>query len=280
MPKRTAESPAARFLRKRIGSIPRLAIVLGSGFGGVANHLTSAIEIPYSEIPGWPVGKVVGHASKVISGRLNGVSVLALAGRAHFYEGFSMEEVAFGIHVLADLGVEAVLLTNAAGGIKAGMRPGDFMIIEDHINFMGVNPLRGPVAPGRERFIDMTQAYYPALLGCLARSARFARARVHRGVYLAVSGPSFETPAEIRAFRSLGASAVGMSTVPEAVAARQRGLRIAGLSCITNVAAGLGGRGQTVNHAEVLETASRAEGVATKLIGRFVQLWDAGRNEV
>jgi purine-nucleoside phosphorylase len=193
-----------------------------------------------------------------------------LSGRAHFYEGHPMEVVTFPIRVLAAFGVSALLLTNAAGGIHRRLRPGDFMCLSDHINLMGVNPLRGAPVPGLERFVDLSEVYAPELRRLLAVAARKARARLHSGVYLAVSGPSYETPAEIRAFARLGADAVGMSTVPEAIVARQCGLRVAGLSCITNLAAGRA-RG-ALSHSEVLETAARVRQTAAALIEHFVKL--------
>ncbi|HTI69993.1 MAG TPA: purine-nucleoside phosphorylase [Candidatus Limnocylindria bacterium] len=264
---------AVSLIQDRIPALPKLAIVLGSGFGNLADRLTDAHSIPYSDLPGWPIGKVPGHAGKLAVGRLGSVPVILLCGRAHYYEGFSLEEVTFPIRVLAELGVETLLLTNAAGGIADRMRPGDFMVIQDHINFMGENPLRGTWGVPPKGFVDMTTAYDITLQEQLLDAGKEAQIPLHRGVYLSVSGPSFETPAEIRAFRILGASAVGMSSVPETIVARQCGLRVAGLSCITNVAAGLGGKDQKVNHEEVLDVGQQVADSAEKLVEGFVRRW-------
>ena len=261
----------AALITQRTKLRPKLGIVLGSGFGANAKAVAVEREFPYRELPGFPVGTVPGHAGRLILGEWQGVAVALLAGRAHFYEGFELAESTFPIRVLAALGVGTLLLTNAAGGINAKFRVGDFMALTDHLNFMGANPLRGPEPAGRNRFVDMTAAYDPALRAHLKQAAKAAKAKCHEGVYLAVSGSSYETPAEIRAFRTLGADAVGMSTVPEAIVARQCGLKVAGLSCLTNAAAGLGGKGQVVSHLEVLDLARRREGVATQLVGEFVK---------
>ncbi len=266
-----APAATASLIAQRCKLRPALGIVLGSGFGPVAEAVEAEREYAYRELPGFPVGSVHGHEGRLILGQWHGVPVAVLQGRAHFYEGFSMDEVTFATRVLVALGAGSLLVTNAAGGINPKFRPGDFMVLADHINFMGVNPLRGPEPSGCSRFVDLTRAYDPDLRTALKRAGKAAGARCHEGVYLAVSGPSFETPAEIRAFRKLGADAVGMSTVPEVIVARQCGLRVAGLSCITNAAAGLGGKGQTVTHHEVLELAKRRESVATKLVGEFVK---------
>jgi purine-nucleoside phosphorylase len=197
--------------------------------------------------------------------------VIVLAGRVHYYEGHNMEAVTFGVRILAELGVESVLVTNAAGGLNPKFRVGDFMMLSDHINCMGVNPLRGEARPDRARFVDLTEAYDPGLQSLLRRAARRIQLPLRRGVYMAVSGPSYETPAEIRAFRRLGADAVGMSTVPEVIVARQQGLRVAGLSCITNLAAGIGGK--PLDHAEVLETGARVSRQASRLLQHFATLY-------
>ena len=191
--------------------------------------------------------------------------------RAHFYEGYAMEQVTFPIRTLAALGIRDLLLTNSAGGINQKFRPGDFMVLTDHINGVGVNPLRGPAEPGRARFVNMTQVYDAGLSALLLHAGKGANLKLRHGVYLAVSGPSYETPAEIRAFARLGADAVGMSTVPEAMVARQCGLRVAAVSCITNRAAG---RGRSLlSHAEVLETAERVKGLAVELLKKFMRLY-------
>ena len=261
----------AALIAKRTKLRPKLGLVLGSGFGAIASAVTVEREFPYRDLPGFPVGTVPGHAGRLIIGEWHGIPVALLAGRAHFYEGFELVESTFSTRVLAALGVQTLLLTNAAGGINAKFGVGDFMALTDHINFMGANPLRGPEPAGLNRFVDLTAAYEPTLRAKLKQAAKVAGVKCHEGVYLAVSGPSFETPAEIRAFRTLGADAVGMSTVPEAIVARQCGLKVAGVSCITNAAAGLGGKGQVVSHLEVLELAKQRESVAAKFVGEFVR---------
>jgi purine-nucleoside phosphorylase len=262
---------AAARLKKLSSLRPALAIVLGSGFHHVLAELRVDRKISYAKIPGFPVPGVGGHAGELIFGRLGGTPVLVLSGRAHFYEGYAMEQVTFPIRTLAALGIRDLLLTNAAGGINQKFRPGDFMVLTDHINGMGVNPLRGPAVPGRARFVDMTQVYDAGLSALLLRAGKSANLKLRHGVYLAVSGPSYETPAEIRAFARLGADAVGMSTVPEAMVARQCGLRVAAVSCITNRAAG---RGRSpLSHADVLETAERVKGLAVELLKKFMRLY-------
>lgn len=269
-----AEQAAARML----GATPlrpRIAFVLGSGFGRVATALSDAVLIPYGRIPGFLAPGVPGHAGRAIAGHLGGTPVWMLCGRAHFYEGHPMEGVTFPMRALAAAGVRAVVLTNAAGGIRRGLRPGDFMRLTDHINLMGQNPLRGPQPPGVTRFVDLSRVYDPRLALLLEAAGREVGRRLKRGVYLAVSGPSYETPAEIRAFRRLGADAVGMSTVPEAIVARQCGLRVAGLSCITNLAAGLSR--PTISHEEVLRTLERATSDAARLLAAFARRFGAAR---
>ena len=200
--------------------------------------------------------------------RWNGVSLLVLCGRAHYYEGHSLAQIAFPIRVLAELGVETILLTNAAGGINSRFRPGDFMCVTDHLNFIGANPLRGEQPRGTTGFVDLTQVYDPALVRLLKSAARRAKVRLYAGVYVAVSGPTYETPAEIRAFARLGADAIGMSTVPEAIVARQCGLRVAALSCITNRAAGINRK--PISHAEVLATGEKVREQMSALLREFV----------
>ncbi len=264
-------SVTAALILKRTQLRPRLGIVLGSGFGAVARAIAVEHEFAYRDLPGFPVGTVPGHAGRLIIGEWHGVAVALLAGRAHYYEGFELAESTFSTRVLAALGVDTLLLTNAAGGINARFRVGDFMALTDHINLIGTNPLRGPEPEGLNRFVDLTAAYDAPLRKRLKTAARKARVKCHEGIYIAVSGPSFETPAEIRAFRTLGADAVGMSTVPETIVARQCGLKVAAVSCITNAAAGLGGKGQIVSHLDVLELARQREDLATRMVGEFVR---------
>jgi purine-nucleoside phosphorylase len=262
---------------QRLGKLtklrPTLAIVLGSGFGHAVTRMQAEVEVSSVKLPGFPRPGVGGHSGKVLFGYFGDAPVCVLSGRAHFYEGHSMEAVTFPIRVLAEFGVRDVLLTNAAGGINRRFRPGDLMRLADHINLMGTNPLRGLLPPGRERFIDMTRAYDPRLGRLLETAARKIKVRLRTGVYLAVAGPSYETPAEIRAFARLGADAVGMSTVPETIVARQCGLGVAGLSCITNFAAGRGNA--LLSHADVLAAGERVKARAAALIEQFAKLYAA-----
>jgi len=264
-------STAAARLKQISRLRPTLAMVLGSGFHHVLTALCVDKKISFTQVPGFSMPKVSGHAGDLIFGKFGGTPVLVLSGRAHFYEGHSMEQVTFPIRALAAFGIRDLLLTNAAGGINQKFRPGDFMVVTDHINLMGANPLRGPANPGLNRFVDLTDTYDKSLRALLVRAGKKCGLRLHRGVYLAVSGPAYETPAEIRAFARLGADAVGMSTVPEAIAARQCGLNVAGISCITNPAAGLG-KGP-LSHAEVLKTAKKVEFLAVELLKNFKDLY-------
>jgi purine-nucleoside phosphorylase len=228
----------AALLKKEWPLKPALVMVLGSGFQHALTGFDAVREIRYSQIPGFPTVGVTGHAGRLVLGCFNKVPVLVLKGRAHYYEGHEMERLTFPIRVAAEMGVRTVLLTNAAGSVNTRYRSGDFMALTDHINMMGANPLRGVVIPGLPQFVDLTRVYDKKLIELAKKSARVGRLRLHTGIYMAVSGPSYETPAEIRAFRSLGADAIGMSTVPEAVVARQCGLTVAAISCITNKAGG------------------------------------------
>jgi purine-nucleoside phosphorylase len=262
---------AAARLKKLSRLRPTLALVLGSGFHHLLSELRVDAEVSYGKLPGFPPTGVSGHAGKLLIGLLGGTPVMVLSGRAHYYEGHPMAQVTFAVRALAAYGIRDLLLTNAAGGVKRGFRPGDFMVLSDHINLMGTNPLRGPALPGVPRFVDLTCAYDPGLRALLRRAARACGVKLRAGTYMAVCGPSYETPAEIRAFARLGADAIGMSTVPEAIVARQCGLRVAGVSCITNLAAGLSR--QTLSHAEVLETAERVKKVAAQLLQNFAKLY-------
>jgi purine-nucleoside phosphorylase len=268
---RVAAARLSRLSRLR----PTLALVLGSGFHHVLQELRVDGEIGYGRLPGFPPTSVSGHAGQLLIGRLGGTPVLVLSGRAHYYEGHPMGVVAFAVRALAAYGIRDLLLTNAAGGVNRRFRPGDFMVLTDHINLMGINPLRGDAPRGLPRFVDLTRVYDAGLRRLLERAGRECGVRLKAGVYLAVCGPSYETPAEIRAFGRLGADAVGMSTVPEAIAARQGGLRVAGVSCITNLAAGRSRK--TLSHAEVLETAERVKNVAAVMLKNFARLY--GQNQ-
>lgn len=250
---------------------PTLAIVLGSGFQQLLRALTVAARLPYAKLPGFPKPGVEGHAGELLLGHLGHTPLLVLSGRAHFYEGHALDRITFPLRALAAYGIRDLLLTNAAGGINRKFRAGDFMLLTDHINLMGGNPLRGAAQPGQTRFVDLTRAYDPILSRLLVAAARKTKIKLQRGVYLAVSGPSYETPAEVRAFARLGADAVGMSTVPEVIVARQLGLRVAALSCITNLAAGISPA--PLSHEEVLETAARVQPGGARLLQEFANLY-------
>ncbi len=262
---------AAARLKKLSRLRPTLAIVLGSGFHHALTALRVDKRIPYRKLPGFPPTGVSGHAGELLFGHLGGTPVVVLSGRPHFYEGHPMERVTFAVRALAAFGIRDLLLTNAAGGINRRFRAGDFMVLTDHLNFMGANPLRGPAVSGLLPFVDLTDAYDTGLQRLLQRAGRACATKLQTGVYLAVCGPSYETPAEIRAFARLGADAIGMSTVPEAIVARQCGLRVAALSCITNAAAGLA-RGK-LSHAEVLDTAARVKVLAAQLLSHFATFY-------
>jgi len=262
---------AAEKLRRLMKRPTKLAIVLGTGFHHLAQEMEAEEVISFRKIPGFPSPGVRGHAGQVLLGALGGTPIMVLRGRSHYYEGIPMTGVTFPIRVLAACGITDVLLTNAAGGINPRFRAGDFMILSDHINFMGINPLRGTFSQDAP-FVDLSCVYDKGLRQLLQQAGKLAGLGLRSGVYLAVSGPSYETPAEIRAFRRLGAGAVGMSTVPEAIVARQCGLRVAGLSCITNLAAG--SSHTPLSHADVLTTAARVRSSAAKLIKHFVRLYE------
>lgn len=250
---------------------PALGIVLGSGFHNLETEMRIAREVPYTKLPGFPPTGVQGHHGKLLLGHLGATPTVVLAGRAHYYEGHDFARVTFAVRALAAFGVTDLLLTNAAGGINPAFRPGDFMVLTDHINLMGTNPLRGEPPPGQPRFVDLTRAYDPGLSDFVRKAALECSLSLHSGVYLAVSGPSYETPAEVRAFARWGADAVGMSTVPEVLAARQCGVRVAAVSCITNLAAGLTPR--PLSHEEVLLTAERVKISGTFLLKHFARLY-------
>lgn len=268
-------SEAAAFLRTRLGSLtPRIGVVLGSGLGAVADAVAEPILIPYAEIPHFPQSTVVGHSGRMVAGLLGGVPVVVMQGRVHFYEGYTPQQVTFPMRVLGALGLRAVVLTNAAGGIAEGCQIGQLVALSDHINLMGFNPLVGPNEPrfavkagAGLRFFDMTEGYSKALRALASAAAEDEGFKLGEGVYLAVSGPSFETPAEIRAFRSLGATLVGMSTVPETIVARHMGIEVLGISCVTNLAAGLSAT--QLSHEEVFEAGRQVERRLARLLERL-----------
>jgi purine-nucleoside phosphorylase len=240
-------------IQSRTNATPRVAVVLGSGLGAFADELTDRTDIPYADIPGWPVSTAVGHAGKLALGKLDGLHVAVMAGRSHLYEGYSPAQVTMGVRVLHQLGVESIVFTNAAGGINLAYSQGALVVISDHINLQGSNPLVGPnddsLGP---RFPDMTDAYSAEYRAIAHKVAGELGIPFAEGVYAAVSGPSYETPAEIRYLRTIGADLVGMSTVPEVIVANHMGMRVLAISCVTNMAAGI--LPQKISHLEVLET--------------------------
>jgi purine-nucleoside phosphorylase len=251
---------AAKFLRERLGSRAdaRLAIVLGSGLGAFADQLADALSISYDEIPYFPVSGVPGHAGRLVAGTLRGSRVLVMQGRVHAYEGHTADAVVFPLRTLAALGIRAVIVTNAAGAIRMNLRQGQLVLLSDHINLSGQNPAAGPLLTGRPRFFDMSEAYSKRLRKAAQEVAvSLAGSPLPEAVYISVLGPSFETPAEIRAFRTMGADLVGMSTALETIAARQLGVEVLGISCVTNMAAGI--ESAPLNHEEVMETGRAVE---------------------
>ena len=260
---------AARTLRARFDEDVRVALVLGSGLGAFADDLENAAAVPYEEIPGFARPTVEGHAGRLVLGRVGGVAVAVMQGRFHYYEGYSFDEVLFPVRTLGLYGVRSLVLTNAAGGINIELAQGALMVISDHLNLMGVNPLRGAHDPRfGERFPDLTETYARDYQELAVEEAHAMGLDLRRGVYAALSGPTYETPAEIRMLRTLGADAVGMSTVPEAVAARQMGMKVLGISCITNMAAGV--VGEPIVHQEVIETGERVRDTFRELLRRVI----------
>lgn len=260
---------AADYLQHKFKHIPKIGLILGSGLGVLADEIENPVKVSYGNIPGFPVTTVEGHAGQLVFGTLKGVSVVAMQGRFHYYEGYEMNSVTFPVRVMKAIGVETLLVTNAAGGIQTSFAPGDLMIIRDHINFMGTNPLIGPNESNLgTRFPDMSEAYANDLRQIAKNAAERLHIDVQEGVYLAVTGPSYETPAEIHMFRTLGADAVGMSTVPEVIVARHSGIKVLGISCITNMAAGI--LNQPLNHEEVIETTERVKAHFLSLVKEIV----------
>lgn len=260
---------ATRVIRSRISVEPRIALVLGSGLGSFADDFEESVAIPYEEIPGFVRSTAQGHVGRLVIGKIDSVPVLAMQGRVHYYEGYSLEEVTFPIRTFGLLGVKTLVLTNAAGGINVQLTQGALMVISDHVNLMGVNPLRGPnderFGP---RFPDMSAVYSHELQELVVDEAKAIGVEVRRGIYGGLSGPSYETPAEIHLLRTLGADAVGMSTVPEAIVARHMGLEVLGISCITNMAAGISD--EPINHEEVMATGDRVRETFAELLRRVI----------
>ena len=256
---------AADYIRSQTTLCPTVGLVLGSGLGDYADTLEDAVKIPYSQIPNFPVPTIPGHAGALVFGRKEGREVVVMQGRIHYYEGLPQQEITLPIRVLAALGIRTLLLTNAAGGVNLGFKPGDLMLISDHINYSGSNPLIGAnLEKFGPRFPDMSDLYTASLRALIKEKAAEAGIALQEGVYAMYSGPSYETPAEIRMFRTLGADAVGMSTAPEAIVAGHSGLQVIGISCITNMAAGV--LPVKLNHAEVVETAAKVHDLFHKLV--------------
>ena len=272
----------AEFIKSKYAKSPKIALVLGSGLGAFGDELTDAVKIPYEQIPNFARSTVEGHAGQLVLGEIDGIPVAVQQGRFHFYEGYDMDQVTFPMRVFALMGVETVILTNAAGSLRGEMVPGSLMLISDHLNCIGENPLRGAndkrFGP---RFPDMTAAYDPELQEIVVAAAdQIANERfdakidteltdfLHRGVYCGLSGPTYETPAEIHMYRLLGADALGMSTVPEAIVARHQGMRVVGISCITNFGAGMTDYG--IDHSHVMETGERVADVFKELLRRVI----------
>jgi purine-nucleoside phosphorylase len=266
---------AADVVSARAGLEPRVGIILGSGLGGFAAQVADAVAIPYAEIPHFPQSTVAGHSGKLVLGTIGGVAVAVMQGRVHAYEGYTMEQVTFPTRVLGLLGCRRLIVTNAAGGIRANIPQGSLVAISDHINLTGMNAAAGPNEPrfarspeAGQRFFDMTTAYSPGLRKLAIEEAERQKISLSEGVYLAVLGPSFETPAEIRAFRTLGAELVGMSTVHEVIVARHMGIEVLGISLVTNMAAGVSG--ETIHHEDVMEIGRRVERQFTGLLTALV----------
>jgi purine-nucleoside phosphorylase len=249
---------------------PQIGLVLGSGLGAFAETLERATAIPYGEIPGFPTSTAIGHKGELVIGESHGVPVAVMAGRVHFYEGYTLSQVVFPVRVLGRMGIKILILTNAAGSVNVNYRPGELMVLEDHINLMGSNPLIGPNHDALgQRFPDLSEAYDPKLREIAEKACWKVGVTVRHGVYVGLTGPSYETPAEIKMFRTLGADAVGMSTVPEVIAARHMGLRCLAFSCITNMAAGV--LKKPLDHKEVLEVGERVKSGLLDVLGRIIQ---------
>jgi purine-nucleoside phosphorylase len=264
-----AAEKAAQAINKRAGARrPAVAVILGSGLGGLAAAIENAVRIPFGDIPGFPEATIVGHEGAAIVGSLGGREVVALSGRFHMYEGHPAALAAFPVRVFSAMGARELFVSNAAGGISSRLAVGDLMMISDHLNLMGSNPLVGPAREGETRFPDMTDAYDPGLRKVLRTTAEALDIPVREGVYAGLLGPSYETPSEVKMLRLLGADAVGMSTVPEVIMARALGMRVAGISCITNAAAGV--TGSALSHAEVLETTRRVSGTFEALVTEYL----------
>ena len=261
---------AASFINDKLNQQPKIGLILGSGLGVLADDIENPVKIPYNEIPGFPVSTVEGHAGQLVCGQLSGVEVIAMQGRFHFYEGYSMDKVTFPVRVMKELGIERLIVTNAAGGVNESFEPGDLVIITDHINNMGTNPLIGPNdSRFGVRFPDMSEAYSKNLRAVAKEVAEKNNLKVKEGVYFGNPGPVYETPAEVRMIRTMGGDAVGMSTVPEVMVARHSGLEVLGISCISNMAAGI--LDQPLSHDEVIETTEKVKSSFLLLVNEIVK---------
>jgi purine-nucleoside phosphorylase len=262
-------SACVDYIRSRLSTKAKVAVVLGSGLGAFADELTDSIAVPYAKIPDWPQSTAIGHAGKLVAGKLDGLDLLILSGRAHLYEGYSPAQVTFGVRTLGRLGIRTILFTNAAGGINLNFSQGALVLISDHINLQGVNPLIGPnddkLGP---RFPDMSDAYCSECRRIAKQTAADLQIPLDEGVYAAMPGPSYETPAEIRFLRTIGADLVGMSTAPEVIAANHMGIRSVAISCVTNMAAGI--LPQKISHEEVLETGLRVRETLVRLLRALI----------
>lgn len=259
----------ARWIKERVSATPRVAIILGTGLGRLAAEIEVEQDFPYADIPHFPVSTVEGHAGRLLFGRLGGKEIMALEGRFHYYEGYDMKQVTFPVRVMRELGIETLFVSNASGGINPDFEIGDMMLIRDHINFMPEHPLRGKNFPTGPRFPDMHEAYDHTLLEMAREIAKEKGIRVVEGVYLATQGPTFETPAEYRMYRVFGADAVGMSTVPEVIVARHGGMRVFGISIITDL--GVEGRIVEVSHEEVQRAANEVQPLMADIFREMVR---------
>ncbi|MDF2946938.1 MAG: purine-nucleoside phosphorylase [Bacillales bacterium] len=261
---------SAEYIRNKINNNPRVGLILGSGLGVLAEEVKNSVVIPYSEIPGFPVSTVEGHAGQLVIGDLEGIEVIVMQGRFHFYEGYEMDRVTYPVRVMKLLGIENIIITNAAGGINTSFEPGDLMIITDHINMVGTSPLIGKnFNEFGTRFPDMSNAYNKEFINLAERVAVNLNIKIKKGVYIGNTGPNYETPAEIRMGRVLGGDAVGMSTVPEVIVANHSGMKVLGISCISNMAAGI--LDQPLTHDEVMETTEKVKSNFLKLVKNIVQ---------
>lgn len=260
---------SAQYMKEKVKDLPEIGLILGSGLGVLAEEIENPVKIPYEQIPNFPVSTVEGHAGQLVFGALKGANVVAMQGRFHFYEGYDMKKVTFPVRVLKEMGVKTIIVTNAAGGVNESFEPGDLMIISDHINNMGTSPLIGPNDSDLGvRFPDMSQAYSRELRTLAKNAASELGIKVQEGVYVGNTGPAYETPAEVRLARVLGGDAVGMSTVPEVIVANHAGMKVLGISCISNMAAGI--LDQPLSHDEVMETTEKVKANFLNLVKKIV----------